>query len=81
MDGIKLLAKNKKKLETLVQTIRIYSQDAKMEFGIQKCALLIMIERKEMPNLESIRTCGEKENYKYLGILEADTIKQMKEKK
>ncbi len=36
----------------------------------------------ELPNQERIRTRGEKENYKYLGILEADIIKQveMKEK-
>ena len=33
-------------------------------------------------NEERIRTLGEKETYKYLGILEVDTIKQleMKEK-
>ena len=37
----------------------------------------------EQPNQEKIRTLREKENHKYLGILEADTIKQteMKEKK
>ena len=35
-----------------------------------------------LPNEERIRTLREKENYKYLGILEADTIKpaEMKEK-
>ena len=39
-------------------------------------------ERIELPNKEKIRTHREKENYKYLGILEADTIEQaeMKEK-
>ena len=31
MDDIKLLAKNENKLETLIQTIRIYSQDIWME--------------------------------------------------
>ena len=37
----------------------------------------------EQPNHEKFRMFGEKECYKYLGILEADTIKQaeMKEKK
>ena len=30
-------------------------------------------ERKVLPNQENIRTLGEKENYKYLGILAADT--------
>ena len=36
----------------------------------------------ELPNQDKIRTLWEKEIYKYLGILEADTIKQveMKEK-
>ena len=33
-------------------------------------------ERIELPSQESIRMFGEKGNYKYLGILKADTIKQ-----
>ena len=35
MDGIKLFAKDEKELETLIQTVRIYSQDIEMEFGIK----------------------------------------------
>ena len=37
---------------------------------------------KELPNQEKIRMLGEKETYKYFGILEAGRIKQseMKEK-
>ena len=42
MDDIKLFAKNEKELETLIHTIRIYSQDIGMEFGIEKCVLLVM---------------------------------------
>ena len=34
--------------------------------------------RIELPNQEKIRTLREKETYKYLEILEADTIKQRK---
>ena len=36
----------------------------------------------EIPNQDKIKTLGKKETYKYLGILEADIIKQeeMKEK-
>ena len=30
----------------------------------------------ELPNQESISTLGEEENYKYLGVLEADSTKQ-----
>ena len=35
-----------------------------------------LLDRMEQPNQEKIKTLGEKETYKYLGILEADTIKQ-----
>ena len=41
MDDIKLLAKNEKELETLIHAVIIYSQDIGMEFGIEKCAMLI----------------------------------------
>ena len=90
MDDIKLFAKNEKELETLIDAVRMYSQDIGMELGIEKCAMLLIKSGKrhltggmELPNQDKIRTIGEKETYKYLGILEADTIKQvdMKEKK
>ena len=42
MDDIKLFAKNEKELETLIHAVRIYSQDIRMEFGIEKCAMLIL---------------------------------------
>ena len=35
MDDIELFAKNGKELETLIQTVRIYSQDIGREFGIE----------------------------------------------
>ena len=35
----------------------------------------------ELPNQDKIRTLADNETYKYLGILEADTIKQVKMKK
>ena len=34
----------------------------------------------EQPNQDKIRTFGENETYKYLGILETDTIKQVQMK-
>ena len=88
MDDIKLFAKNVKELETLIHAVRIYSQDVGMEFGIEKCAMLVMksgkrhlTDRMELPSQDKIRTLQEKEMYKYLGILEADTIKQVEMKK
>ena len=81
------LQKNEKELETLIHTIRIYSQDIGMEFGIEKCVLLVMKSGKrrltdgiELPNQDKIRTLAKKQTYKYLEILEADTIKQVEMK-
>ena len=55
-----------------------------MEFGIEKSVRLIRKSGKrhktdgmELPNQEKIRTLGEKDTYKYLGILESDAIKQV----
>ena len=42
MDDIKLFTKSEKELETLTQTIRIYSQDIGMGFGMEKYAMLKM---------------------------------------
>ena len=36
-----------------------------------------MTDGMELPNHDEIRTLGENETYKYLGILEDDTIKQV----
>ena len=87
MDDIKLFAKNEKELGALIHTVRIYSQDIRMEFGIEKCALLVMKSGKrhltdgiELSNQNKIRTLAENETYKYLGIMEADTIKQVEMK-
>ena len=86
MDNIKLFSKNEKELENLTQIVRIFCQDIGMEFGIEKCTMLVMKSGKrhikegiELPNQVVIE---EKETIKYLGILEADTIKwvEMKEK-
>ena len=58
-----------------------------MEFGIEKCALLVIKSGKrhltdgiELPNQDKIRMLAENETYRYLGILEAYTIKQVEMK-
>ena len=40
-----------------------------------------MTEWTELPNQEKIRTLWEKKIYKYSGIFEVDTIKQVERKK
>ena len=48
MDNIKIFVKNEKELETLIQAIRIYCRNIRIEFGIEKCTILIMkSEEKE----------------------------------
>ena len=42
MDDIKLSIKNEKELETQMQMLRIYSKDLRIEFAIEKWAMLIM---------------------------------------
>ena len=42
--------KNKKELETLIHAVRILSQDIGMEFGIEKCAILVMKSGKQRRN-------------------------------
>ena len=83
MDGIKLVTKIEKESETPVQIMRIYRDDMGMEFDIEKSAMISMKSGKrqmtegiESPDQRKIRTLGETKTSKYLGILEADTIKQ-----
>ena len=69
MNDIKMFAKDEKELESLLITIRMYSQDLGMEFGIEKSAILITEKKKsettkgkELRNQIRIRTLGGKEN-------------------
>ena len=86
MDDIKIFAKNDKiNLENLIHAVRVYIQDIGMEFGIEKRAMLVMKSSRrhltdgiKISNQDKIRTLGDNETYKYLGILEADTIKNWK---
>ena len=82
IDDTKLFPKNEKELETRIYAVRIYIQEIGMEFGIGKCAMLVMksgkrhlTEELELPNHVKISILGEKETYKYLGFMEADSIK------
>ena len=45
MDDLKLYSRSDKGLlDSLVQTVRDFSEDIGMEFGIEKCAMLVMEE-------------------------------------
>ena len=85
MDDLKLYSRSEKGLDSLVQTVRVFSEDIGMEFGIEKCAMLVMEKGKivksdgiELPDGKVINSLQEGENYEYFGILEAD--KSLEEK-
>ena len=76
MDDLKLYSRREKGLDSLVQTVRVLSKDIGMEFGIEKCTMLVMKKGKivksvgiELPHGKVIKSLQEGESYKYLGIL------------
>ena len=42
MDDVKLYGKDERETDSLVQTVKIFSNDVGMDFGINKCAVLVM---------------------------------------
>ena len=68
MEDIKLFAKNEKELEILTKTIRIYSQDIRMEFVRKKCARLL-------------RKSGKKETMEEVKPLNQERIKSLEKRK
>ena len=68
-------------MDSLIQTVCAFREDIGMEFGIEKCAMLVIDKGKnvksvriELPDGKVIKSLKEGECYKYLGILEADKI-------
>ena len=79
MDDLKFYSRSEKELDSLIQTVHVFSEDIGMKFGIEKCATLVMEKGKivksvgiELPDGKVIKSLLEGESYKYLGILEAD---------
>ena len=42
MGDLKLYSRSEKGLDPLVQTVRVFSEDIRMDFGIEKLAMLVM---------------------------------------
>ena len=64
-------------MDSLVQTVHVFSEDIGKVFAIEKHAMLVMKKRKivksvgiELPDGKVIKSLQEGEIYKYLGILE-----------
>ena len=75
MDDLKLYGRNEKEISSLVHTVRVFSSDIGMDFGIKKCATMVMkrgkLDKSEdisSPDGRIIRSIGDNvEGYKYLG--------------
>ena len=86
MDDLKLYGASRDQLDSLIQVVRIYSQDIKMSFGLNKCAVLEMRRGRQvgssgidLPNHQHIGEIDE-EGYKYLGMLQLDQTLDTKKK-
>ena len=88
MEDLKLFAKNQDQIDSLVQTVHLFSEDIGMQFGLNKCGVLVLKRGKilkqdgiTLPNGQMMKEIDES-GYKYLGIVEIDKIKEteMKDK-
>ena len=66
MDDLKLYSKSKRTLDSLIQSVQIFSKDIGMQLGIDKSAILVMKKGKivksdgtELPNEEVIKSLEE----------------------
>ena len=83
MDDLKLYGKSEEEIKRLTAAVSMFSTDIGMEFGLSKCAAMTMERGKmrectglDLPDGQKIQGLTTEEHYKYLGMLEADTIKQ-----
>ena len=83
MDDLKLYGKNEKGLDSLIQTVHVFSSDIGMQFGVDKCATIVIKRGKVitsdgivLPDENKIKSMNEGCSYKYLGDLESDQVKQ-----
>ena len=79
MYDLKLYVSNEKSLESLIQTVRVFSNDTGMGFGVEKRAVLTLKKRKmansdgiTLPNETTMKGLKEGDSYKYLEVIQAD---------
>ena len=64
MDDLKLYGKSENEIKGLVSTVEVFSQDIGMEFGIKKCAVIIMNKGKVKSTDEIELSSGQKKSNK-----------------
>ena len=77
MDDLKLYSKSERAVDSLIQAVRMVSKDTGMQFGINKCAILVMKKGNIKGNIKSygiellnekiIKSLEEGRSYKHLG--------------
>ncbi|XP_030760434.1 uncharacterized protein LOC115885612 [Sitophilus oryzae] len=82
MDDLKLYASNSEQLKSELEIVKNFSKTIKMEFGLEKCAVLNVKKGKVDNKGETLLSDGttiehlkEEESYKYLGFKQALNIK------
>ena len=84
MDDLKLYGKSSNELKSLLNTVRIFSTNISMEFGLEKCATLTIHKGKAthtLSNNNTIKGLSLEESYKYLGVPQAEDVKHRHVKK
>ena len=81
MDDLKLIAKSEEELQKQIQTLKTFSDDIHMEYGLEKCAKIAFKRGKlvHSQNLvidinREIQELEQGNTYKYLGIEESEGI-------
>ena len=86
MNDLKLYLESSDQIDSLVRTVHLFSTDIRMEFGMKKCAVLILKRGKVvecdgiiLPDGQVMKQMDE-DRYKYLGTLECNQVmeKEMK---
>ena len=87
MDDLKLFGKSEDQIDLLAQTVQLFSEDIGMEFGLNKCGVLLMKRGKKV-RFDDITLLDEQiireieeEGYKFLGILWVDMMREKEMKK
>jgi hypothetical protein len=89
VDDLKLIAKSEEEFQRQIQTVKNFSDDIHMEFGLEKCAKvtlktgkLIFSQNLVIDNNREIQELEQGKTYKYLGIEESEGIQhqQMKDR-
>ena len=81
MDDLKLFAKNNSQLHVLLRTVKMFSDDVGLVFGLDKCAKFTVTRGKasqtgdvQLEPDSIIRELNVGESYKYLGFFESEGV-------